>query len=33
MLEQHVRDEGLLIVGAEYQLETGVVEFFDLPAE
>ncbi|HEU4879831.1 MAG TPA: carbonic anhydrase, partial [Gemmatimonadaceae bacterium] len=33
MLEQLVRDEGLLIVGAEYSLESGVVEFFDLPAE
>jgi carbonic anhydrase len=33
MLEQHVREEGLLIVGAEYSLESGVVEFFDLPLE
>jgi carbonic anhydrase len=29
VLEQLVRDRGLLIVGAEYSLETGVVEFFD----
>jgi carbonic anhydrase len=29
VLEQLIQDEGLLIVGAEYSLETGVVEFFD----
>lgn len=29
VLEQLVRNEGLLVVGAEYSLETGVVEFFD----
>ena len=29
VLEQLIRDEGLLVVGAEYSLETGVVEFFD----
>ena len=29
ILEQLVRDDGLLVVGAEYSLETGVVEFFD----
>jgi carbonic anhydrase len=29
VLEQLIRDDGLLIVGAEYSLETGVVEFFD----
>ena len=29
VLEQLARDHGLLIVGAEYSLETGVVEFFD----
>ena len=28
-LEYLVEDEGLIIVGAEYSLETGVVEFFD----
>ncbi len=34
ILEQLIRDDGLLIVGAEYSLETGVVEFFDgLPAQ
>ena len=32
VLEQLVRDEGLLVVGAEYSLETGVVEFFDRTA-
>jgi len=29
LLEQLIQDEGLLVVGAEYSLETGVVEFFD----
>jgi carbonic anhydrase len=29
LLERLTRDNGLLIVGAEYSLETGVVEFFD----
>jgi Carbonic anhydrase len=29
VLEQLIQDEGLLIVGAEYSLETGVVDFFD----
>ncbi len=29
VLEQLIEDEGVLIVGAEYSLETGVVEFFD----
>jgi carbonic anhydrase len=29
VLEQLIRNEGLMVVGAEYSLETGVVEFFD----
>jgi carbonic anhydrase len=29
ILEQLIAKEGLLVVGAEYSLETGVVEFFD----
>ena len=29
IIEKLIRDERLLIVGAEYSLETGVVEFFD----
>jgi len=29
LLEQLIQDEGLLVVGAEYSLETGVVDFFD----
>jgi carbonic anhydrase len=29
LLEQLIRNEGLMVVGAEYSLETGVVEFFD----
>ncbi|MEO5767399.1 MAG: carbonic anhydrase [Polyangia bacterium] len=28
-LEQLIRDDGLVVVGAEYSLETGAVEFFD----
>jgi carbonic anhydrase len=29
VLEQLIQDEGLRVVGAEYSLETGRVEFFD----
>jgi carbonic anhydrase len=29
VLEQLIQEEGLRVVGAEYSLETGVVEFFD----
>jgi carbonic anhydrase len=29
ILEQLIRREGLVVVGAEYSLETGLVEFFD----
>jgi len=29
ILEQLIQEEGLLVVGAEYSLETGVVEFFE----
>ena len=29
VLEQLIQDEGLRVVGAEYSLETGVVQFFD----
>jgi carbonic anhydrase len=30
LLEQLMRTDGLMVVGAEYSLETGVVDFFDL---
>ena len=30
ILENLIRDDGLLVVGAEYALETGEVDFFDL---
>lgn len=33
VLEQLIRDEGLMVVGAEYSLETGLVEFFDGPPD
>src|SRR5450631_3553339 len=34
IIEQLVRNHGLLVVGAEYSLESGVVDFFDgVPAE
>lgn len=33
ILEQLIQDDGLLVVGAEYALETGVVDFFDLAPE
>lgn len=29
VLEQLIQNDGLLVVGAEYSLDTGVVEFFD----
>lgn len=29
LIEQSIRERGLLVVGAEYSLRTGVVEFFD----
>jgi len=29
VLEQLIRMDGLLVVGAEYSLETGLVDFFD----
>lgn len=29
VLEQLIREDGLVLVGAEYSLETGVVDFFD----
>jgi carbonic anhydrase len=29
VLEELIQNEGLLVVGAEYSLETGVVDFFD----
>lgn len=32
ILENLIQNEGLMVVGAEYSLETGVVDFFDIPA-
>jgi carbonic anhydrase len=32
-LEKMIRKEQLLIVGAEYSLETGIVDFFDVPED
>ncbi|MFL3666347.1 MAG: hypothetical protein ACJ06V_07170 [Verrucomicrobiota bacterium] len=29
ILETLIRDDGLLIVGAKYSLESGTVDFFD----
>jgi carbonic anhydrase len=29
LIEQSIQQDGLLVVGAEYSLDTGVVEFFD----
>ncbi|EPX62818.1 Carbonic anhydrase [Cystobacter fuscus DSM 2262] len=31
MLERLIQEEGLLVVGAEYSLDTGKVDFFDAP--
>jgi carbonic anhydrase len=34
VIEQMIQNEGLVVVGAEYSLETGVVDFFDgVPAD
>ena len=33
VLEQLIQKKGLLVVGAEYPLETGRVEFFDVVPE
>lgn len=33
LLEELIRDRGLLVVGAEYNLATGVVDFFDRAAK
>jgi carbonic anhydrase len=32
VLERLIQENGLLVVGAEYSLETGLVDFFDVPA-
>jgi carbonic anhydrase len=29
LLEQLIQDDGLMVVGAEYSLDTGIVDFFD----
>jgi carbonic anhydrase len=29
IIEQLIKKAGLMVVGAEYSLETGVVDFFD----
>jgi carbonic anhydrase len=33
ILEELIQHDGLLVVGAEYSLETGIVDFFDGPPE
>lgn len=33
LLEELIARDGLRVVGAEYSLETGVVDFFDVPAD
>lgn len=33
ILENLIQNDGLLVVGAEYSLETGEVEFFDVPQQ
>jgi carbonic anhydrase len=32
VLENLIENDGLLVVGAEYSLETGVVDFFEGPS-
>jgi carbonic anhydrase len=29
IIEQLIRNDGLLVIGAEYSLKTGIVDFFD----
>jgi carbonic anhydrase len=29
VIEQLIQTEGLVVMGAEYSLETGIVDFFD----
>jgi carbonic anhydrase len=31
VIERLIREDGLLVVGAEYSLETGITDFFDVP--
>ncbi len=33
ILEQLIQEDGLLVVGAEYELETGTVDFFDVSSD
>lgn len=33
ILEKLIQNEGLMVVGAEYSLETGEVDFFDIPED
>ena len=33
IVEELIQKDGLRVVGAEYSLETGIVEFFDAPSE
>ena len=33
ILEDMIENRGLLVVGAEYCLETGEVDFFDIPQD
>jgi carbonic anhydrase len=33
ILERLIERDGLLVVGAEYSLESGLVDFFDDPAQ
>jgi len=31
LLEQQIQNDGVRVVGAEYSIETGIVDFFDVP--
>ena len=33
VIEELIQTDGLLVVGAEYSLETGIVDFFDVPQD
>jgi carbonic anhydrase len=33
LLEQLIQEDGLMVVGAEYSLESGLVDFLESPGE
>jgi len=33
LLEQFIQEDGMMVVGAEYSLENGLVDFLERPGE